>query len=153
MAPPGEPDDAHASTQPGARSPSDVRMGPAACDALLRAIAQRVGAEKLRAIGITVPDERQIGGELNLLSERIDEENLTEGLAFAVSAIRSRQGAAPITWIGKDEAVALVSASHATGWLTEMARLDRGLKELAVLATEGRSEVALVELARLLTQR
>ena len=151
MVPPDELDDAHGS-EPGARPPSDPRMGPSARDALLRVIAQRVGAEKLHAIGITVPGEPRLGGDLNLLSARVAEDR-TGGLASAASAIRSQQGAAAITWIGCGDEVALVSAAHVTGWLTEMARLERGLKDLATLATEGRSELALLELARLLTER
>lgn len=132
---------------------SDVRMGPIARDALLRVIADRIGSEKLRGAGITVPVQRQIGGDLNLLSATVGEEDLAGELASAVAGIRSRQGAAPITWIGSKGEVALVSAAHATDWLIEMANLDRGLKDLAALATEGRSEVALIELARLLAQR
>ena len=128
-------------------------MGPVARDALLRAVARRLGAAALAHAGIPVPEEPQLGGGLNLRSASVSEDGLPEAVASVVAEIRAGQADAPMAWLGEDEQVAIVSAAHATAWLLEAARLRRGVDDLAALVTEGRSDAALMQLARLLTGR
>lgn len=142
-----EPDDAGAA----ASSPADHPIGPAARDALLRAIGRKLGPDALAEVAIAVPPEPELGGRLNLLDARVGDEGLPNDVAAAVARIRADQTEAPITWLGPDERVAIVSAAHTSDWLIEAARLGRGLDDLAALAIEGRSDVGLLQLARLLT--
>jgi hypothetical protein len=113
------------------------RPGPLARDALLAAIAARLGLERLMAEGIDITAART--DRLSLAAVQLPADALADGARRAVADLEQRGSQAPLYWASS--ATAFVSADHVLAWHDAIA-------ELTALVLAGRSEAQLLQLGR-----